>query len=83
MAGGESGLRSSLIEQFREPNERLLEMLTPRDQEPMRSDARWWSAEAYAGRKVEDWRPQPPNPEELDALAVRLVELAFAQGRRP
>ena len=70
-----------IIEQSRESNERLLELLNPRDQERMRKDLRWWSADAYADRELEDWRPRAPNPAELDELTARLVELAFSDAR--
>ena len=63
-----------IIAKARPSNEQLLHMLRPDMAEKMRSDPRWWDADAFAGEKVEPWEPQPPKVEELERLSLAMAE---------
>lgn len=71
-----------VIAHCREDNLGLLDMLEPEQQQLMRADEHWWSAEAYAGRKAEPWAAQPADAGELDELCALMAKTLFQLGRR-
>jgi len=64
---------AQLVAAHRASNERLLRLMDSGDREKMRSDDRWWTADAYADRSVSDPEPQPPDAEAADGLAADLA----------
>jgi len=76
------------IETARPSNEAILAMLGPAEAAAMRADAAWWSAEAFAARRVESPLPVPPDAAALDALCVDMAEALIRldklrRGHRP
>ena len=64
---------SAILDQCREDNEALLAMLRPEDRAIMSADRRWWSASAYADRRVERSGPEPADTRDVEALACALA----------
>lgn len=73
-----------IVEQSEESNRSLLRILDPEQAAIMQSDPRWWSASAFADKRVEPWNPQPPQADELDELCAQMARiiLEFEQRSR-
>lgn len=66
-----------VLDSCRQGNLALLEYLDEPQREQMRLDAAWWEADHYSSRKIESWRPLPPDPLESDRLAAAALQALF------
>ncbi|MBK7522589.1 MAG: hypothetical protein IPI75_21180 [Gammaproteobacteria bacterium] len=58
-------------------NLELLELLDDESRARMRDDPAWWSAQFYAGRGVQGWKPPPANAAQSDQLAAAALDALF------
>ncbi len=66
-----------IVQENHESNLELLELLDEESRARMRDDPAWWSAEFYAGRVVQPWRPPPPKPAQSDKLAAAALDALY------
>jgi len=69
---------------LREDNEQLLELVPAETAENIRSDPRWWAAEAYEAKVIEPAEATPLSVEDAEEIAVRAIRglMAAARGKK-
>jgi hypothetical protein len=70
----ELNLVKQILEECRDSNLQLLELLGESQGASMRDDPAWWSHEFYAARLCEPWQPIAPDANNLDLLAATALQ---------
>ncbi len=66
-----------IVHESHDSNLELLELLDGESRARMRDDPAWWSAEFYADRGVQGWKPPPANAAQSDQLAAAALDALF------
>ena len=66
-----------IVQQSHDGNLELLELLDDASRQRMRDDPAWWSAEFWADRGVQGWKPPPVNAAQSDQLAAAALDALY------
>lgn len=78
----DTGFSSRIIENCREDNLFLMDFLDPKSKTIMQEDARWWTEEAYADRRVWEEEELTLQPSEYEEILDKALWKIVAVGQR-